>query len=193
MTNILIGAGHGERPDGTFDNGAVNPKDKAREHELNKAVATYCVKRLESYGFFVGFDAAIFGSAHEPNWQGLIKYLHDSPTKWNLAVEIHHDSYNAAKAGFGILPRTSFFDRVSKLANLISVEYGKRGLRTKASYRDVRGLGFLRSLKTPTLIWECNVTANTPGDVLVKRGEAIADGIAAFYGKIPGVDVRVKP
>lgn len=184
MPNILIGAGHGKRPDGTFDNGAVNPHDGTREHDLNVSVATACYNRLK-YLFpkdTIGFDEAIFGSAHEPNWQGLIKYLHESPTKWSLAVEIHHDSYNAAKAGFAILPRGNFLSRTSKLADCITLEYGKRGLPTKKSYSDVRGLGFLRSARTPTIIWECNVTAQANSDIITARGYAIADGIAAFYG-----------
>ena len=138
MPNILIGAGHGKRPDGTFDNGAVNPNDGTREHDLNLSVAAACTNRLKDLFPLsqIGLDTAIFGKASEPNWQGLIKYLHDSPTVWNLAIEIHHDSYNAVKAGFGILPRNSFLGRVGSLAECISTSYSLFGLPVKPSYRD---------------------------------------------------------
>jgi N-acetylmuramoyl-L-alanine amidase len=182
IPNVLIGAGHGKQANGKFDNGAYHAISDTKEHDLNVDVAVACDAKLRYYGIHTGLDVNIFGRASEPNWSGLVKYLHDSPTVWNLMVEIHHDSPGAKQAGFGILPRTTIFTKLPKLAEMITAEYTRRGLPVKPSYKDVRGLGLLRVQRTPALIWECNATLPTSPQILKARGEAIADGIARWAG-----------
>lgn len=181
---VLLAAGHGTRPDGSFDNGAVNPNDKTKEHDLNLQVMHYAETEMKKYHCQVMTDTNLLGFAHEPNWSQLIKDLQAKNLTPDIVVEIHHDSYNAKAAGFGILPKTVFNSRITKLAQFITDEYHNNDLATKPNYVDVRGLGLLKVIKYPTLIWECNVTVGTSGDILQKRGECIARGIAKWLNLI---------
>ena len=184
---ILLAAGHGMRPDGTMDNGAYNPNTHTKEHDLNLKVVTYAAHHLNKYVCQVIEDINLLGPAHEPNWKGLMTELKRRNLKPDLVVEVHHDSYNAGKGGFGILPRTIFKTKITQLASNISIFYTKERLPTKPSYTDVRGLGLLKSLSYPTIIWECANTIDVSEDILNKRGRAIAMGIVLLFGLAPDV------
>lgn len=177
---LVISAGHGEKNDGSFDQGAYNPIDKTHEHALNVRVRDYCIKELQKYNCIVISDKGLLGKAHDPNWSAITADYKRRNFKPALLIDIHHDSYNAKKAGFGILPRTVFKRRITDLCGKISIEYGKRGLPTKPSYQDVRGLGLLRVLAYPTAIWECNATFAVDDLTLQARGIAIAQGIVKW-------------
>ena len=183
--HVLIAAGHGIRPDGTMDNGAYNALTKTKEHDLNVAVVTYCASNLANHNILITVDTNLFGRAKDPNWANLVKYTRTNNLKFDLALEVHHDSSNAKDAGFGILPKT-INPNVTKLANSITAAFKNNGLSTKPSYKDVRGLGWLRSFSYPAIIWECAVTRAVGEDILQKRGDAIAHGILNWL-KIPVV------
>ena len=183
MKTIVLAAGHGYRPDGTFDVGATNPNvPSLNEHSLNVKVRNAAIQYLSQYECKIISDENIYGSAHEPNWSGLIKYYSKSTNKPDLVLEIHHDSWNAANKGFGILPKTLFRRSITNLADDITKEYKLWNLPTKPSYSDVRGLGLLKVLQYPTLIWECAATLQVTDNTLNVRGISIAAGIAVWAG-----------
>lgn len=164
-------------PNGTYDQGAYNPKDKTQEHDLNIKVRDYCAKELERYNCVVIKDVNLLGKAHDPNWQALKNDYAKRNFKPDLLIEIHHDSYNAKDAGFGIKPKTIFQGPVGKLYTDITAQYRMYALPTKASYTDVRGLGLLKSTGFPTAIWECGATYMRSEITLQMHGVAIAQGI----------------
>lgn len=178
--HVLIAAGHGLRPDGVFDNGAYNPITKTKEHDLNVSVATYCAAALARHKILVTLDTALFGRAKEPNWSALAKYVKSKGLKFDIALEIHHDSPDAKDAGFGILPRRPS-SKVRYLDSLLTESFKLALLPTKPSYIDVRGLGWLRSFQFTTLLWECGTTRTISNTVLTQRGEALAAGILKYF------------
>ena len=179
---IVLAAGHGKKPDGSFDNGAYN-QDGTKEHDINIKVRNFAIAELSRYNCRVISDQGLLGNANtDPNWAGLGQYFRSHTPKPDLLVEIHHDSPNAKRAGFGILPKTIFKKSITKLAGDIAAQYVKRGLPIKPSYSDVRGLGLLRVLAYPSLIWECNITEHTADVILKARGEGIAQGIVVWAG-----------
>lgn len=177
---ILLAAGHGYRPDNSFDPGAINPNDHTKEHDINIDVVNYALYALKAQNVFtVLTDTLVFGTAHEPNWQKTKTYVKQN--KLDLAIEVHHDSYNAKDAGFGIMPRTPYYS-AQLLCGYISQGFRDRQLPTKPSYRDIRGLGFIRGLTTPVLIWECGATKSQTEAIYKARGYAIAEGITKWFG-----------
>lgn len=189
QAHVLIAAGHGLRPDNVFDNGAYDALTKTKEHDLNICVASFCAASLARHGVLVSLDTALFGKAKEPNWSALAKYVKARGLKFDLALEIHHDSPNAVDAGFGILPKNPSA-RVRNLDRLLSGAYQDLSLRVKPSYVDVRGLGWLRSFQFTTLLWECGTTRAVSSIILTQRGEALALGILKYLA-IPYVAVDI--
>lgn len=176
MAKILVAPGHGIRPNGSFDPGAIDPKSKVWEHDLNIIVTETVHGRLTALGHSVTLEKAGASGrkAHDPNWVGTLKTANMG--NFNLAIEIHHDTYLAPNKGFGIIPRKNNLT-IKELCHTITAAYSAQGLPTKASYIDVRGLGFLRGSKTPMLIWEAGSTVAYSKNVAAMRGIAIADGI----------------
>lgn len=168
-------------PSGVYDQGAYNPKDKTHEHDLNIKVRDYCAKELERFNCVVVKDTNLLGKAHDPNWQALKNDYARRNFKPDLLIEIHHDSYNAKDAGFGIKPKTIFQGKVGGLYDKITSEYVKRGLYIKPTYTDVRGLGLLKSTAFPTAIWECGATYARNDVLLQAHGVAIAQGIRVAF------------
>lgn len=177
MAKILIAPGHGIRPNKTFDPGAVDPVSKILEHDCNIKVAETVHGRLTALGHSVTLEraGAMGRKAHDPNWVGTLKSVNAS--NFRLGMEIHHDMSTAPNKGFGIIPKKKNALHLVDLCSMIAEAYKDDGLATKASYVDVRGLGFLRSIRTNTLIWECGAVGKYSRNVAGMRGIAIANGI----------------
>lgn len=176
MAKILVAPGHGIRPDGSFDPGAIDPKSKVWEHDLNIKVAEVVVKKLHSLGHSVTYEesGATGRKAHDPNWVGTRKTLNTG--LFDLGIEIHHDTYIAPNKGFGIISRGKYKSEMTRLCAHIETSYKDFGLVVRPSYPDVRGLGFLNAAK-PALIWECGSTVGFSATIADQRGLAIANGI----------------
>lgn len=183
---FIIAAGHGLRPDGSFDPGAINSKDKTREYDYNQAIRNRVIDYLHKDlpGVVIYSDQGLLGAgASDPNWKGVLKYADLTPRKWDLVLEIHHDYELAKPAGFGIYPRPNYIfnQDMSRLADSITANYRVLGLPTKPSYADIRGLGLVRGRKYPSLIWECSKIEAVSQAVLVMRAEGIARGIIDYF------------
>lgn len=182
MKPILIAAGHGTRPDGSYDPGALSRDNKLREHDLNVKVCLQVSNYMQSMYPDIPIQLEIgltSNKPHDANWIGTVNML--KTNKYSFGIEIHHDTYLAPNRGFGILPRALKQNNLAKLvATQIALNYSLQGQLIKDSYPDVRGLGFLKRPTVPTLIWECGSMVSNSADLITlsARSRAIAIGLS---------------
>lgn len=181
---VLIAPGHGIQPNGNFDTGATYKDGEGNEyleHEFNREVVLHAGVYLKNRNINVIVEQSGLAGrkSHDPNWVGTLKTIRSDRTI-TVGVEVHHDYSLAPRGGFGILPRGRWNDEMAALARSIRDAYISGELAVRTNYSDVRGLGFLRSTPTPTLIWECGRMEPTDHSVLIARGNSLASGIIAW-------------
>jgi len=174
-TDLYLGVGHGVEPNGVFDPGATAP-DGTQEHTLNTAVCTAAAAALTRSGVSYVWESNA-GAGHDVDYRGSVLAVNALGPK--IAVEVHFDSANAGRGGFGIYVS----NEGQKLATTIDRHFGAVGLPVRGSYHDVRGLWFLKGTHCPAVIYECDRTMAQPDpNILIKMGEAIAAGICEYLG-----------
>jgi hypothetical protein len=175
--DLYLAVGHGVEPNGVFDPGAV-AADGTQEHTLCVAVTTAAAAALTRSGVSFVWESNA-GAGHDPDYRGSVTQINALEAK--LAVEVHFDSSNAGRGGFGIYYNDKSPGK--KLAQQISARWAEAGFPLRTNYADVRGLYLLRATRCPALIWECDRTMAQPDITgLTRMGEALAKGICDFLG-----------
>src|SRR4051794_17038353 len=114
---LYLGVGHGLQPNGVLDPGATNPDDQTKEYDLNFAVTTSAHLALARSGVPHVTETSA-GAGHDPDYRGAVDAVNAGG--YDLAVEIHFDSYNAPDREFGIYVS----DAGKRLADLITSRMG---------------------------------------------------------------------
>ena len=175
---IYVGVGHGRRPDGVFDPGAVHPEDGTREYDVAFDIAVHLVGHLERAGCQVVTETD-HGRTLDPNFIGKTQDVNGEHPPFDLAMSVHLDWYRAPR---GVMPLY-----VSQAAKAF-------GDKVVAAYRDadlpVRGvvrrtdLHFLNRTNVPALLVEADrVGQDAAAESNVKAcAAAIARGLLDGFG-----------
>lgn len=175
MTDVYLAVGHGIEPNGVYDPGATAP-DGTQEHTLATAVCTAAAAALTRAGVSFEWESNA-GAGHDVDYRGSVTRVNALMPR--LAVEVHFDSFNAPRGGFGIWVS----DAGRRCSEGIDRRFAAAGLAVRGSYKDVRGLYFLKATKPVAVIYECDRTMAQPDlNMLVRMGEAIAAGICDYLG-----------
>lgn len=172
---VDISIGHGYTSKGTFDPGAVNANG-TKEHVLATKVVEAAFPALTRSGVTHIVCETNAGPSHDPDYVGSTRRVNSEGA--GLALEVHFDSSNAPRGGFGIYAHAG--SRAAYLAECIKNHWGQAGLPQRKSYADVRGLYFLQRTNCPSLIWECDRTDRYDPGTLISMGEAIAAGVCDY-------------
>lgn len=182
MAGVYVAVGHGTKPGGTYDPGAIG-SDGREEHEEAHEVVAACAKALNrsSVQFVAEADA---GNSHDPNFAGSVAAVNAG--NFEAAVEIHFDWLGAPRGGFGLY----LSNRSRLFADAIRTRWAQSGLPTRTNtYRN--NLSFLKA-ECPAVIWECDRVFGYSLAVNEKMGEAIAAGICDWLG-VPFVSTIAVP
>ena len=177
-TSIVLEIGHGPHPDG-FEPGAVDPRTKVREWDLNKVVANVCYDHLKK----LGYTDVLITDAND--------YLFSIGAKHaraDIFVSIHHNAFSNPKAqGTETLVHPECTQADQKLAKVINqqicdylgthdrgVKERKLGVLTRDTHeRHADGKGVV--LIEPYFITGHDVDDHTTWST--KSGEALATAI----------------
>jgi N-acetylmuramoyl-L-alanine amidase len=144
---IYIGVGHGQKPDGGYDPGAVS--GGLVEHELAHEVVGHYASALQSGGWTVIAEHDS-GTGHDPNWVGSARNANNENV--DFADEVHFNA--GGGTGTEVLVHPSTNQRNRRFAEL-ACQYvsGALGLRNRGV--KVRAdLGFLNRTRMPAAIAE---------------------------------------
>lgn len=172
---LYLGIGHGIEPNGVLDNGAHNDADGTDEHDLNTRVCVVADAALTRCGV-QHFTEQNSGASHDVDYRGSVIAVNAG--RFDVALEVHFDSADAPRGGFGIY----LHEDGQRLAQMIRNHWGEMGLPQRANYADVRGLWFLQGSNCPAVIWECDRTAAHDDGEITRMGEAIAAGVCDYVG-----------
>jgi hypothetical protein len=177
MLDVYVAVGHGIKPDGGYDPGAV-AADGTQEHTLATSVCTTVAAALNRCGVNFAWESNA-GAGHDPDFIGSVTTVNQLMPK--VAIEVHFDANNVPRGGFGL-----YYDDNSPgkhLSDLIMAAFGRENLPQRASYATGDNFYFIRGTKMPAIIWECDRTMAQPDvTVLIRMGEAIAEGLCEFLG-----------
>lgn len=168
MTKIYLAVGHGERPGGGHDPGAVGggwDEQKAGDHIVAEAV-----RILRGAGLDVYSEA----NRDDPNYVGTAEQANDWQADYVVAV--HHDWTGAPPGAFGHWVSPAGKD----LADDIYRAVGDMGFPLRPSWHKRRtDLYVLKATRAPTVLFEVGRIGdlNTPAE-LRAMGRALASGIA---------------
>lgn len=171
MTKVYLAVGHGIKPDGMYDPGAVSADGAWNEQTAGDIVVAEVARYLTACGVIVKEEAY----DDDPNYIGSAK----AANAWgaDYAVAVHHDWSKAPTGGFGLW----YSEAGKRLANAIQAAVGAAGfgLRPNA-YRD--DLTFLKATTMPAVIYEAGRIGQYTPDQLKRIGTAIGHGIANHVG-----------
>ena len=180
--DIDISVGHGVRPDGTFDPGAVG--GGTSEQEAGDIVVAEMARLLTKSGFKVFSEAY----SNDPNFYGSVKRI-NYVTKPKVAVTIHHDWSGAPQGAFGFWHPLSL--KGKKLADLMLAEVKAAGFQTRDNWHKSRLLYFTRKTNPPAVLWECGRIGEYTEDQLKKMARALAQALARYFGRELTVETLV--
>lgn len=169
VVDVYFAIGHGRRPNGSFDPGAVNPDDGIREYDLNRIVAHYATVSLRRAGLAV-ISEADEAAETDLNYVGSAARANQSAA--TVAVEVHHDWYRGVDKLWPLYASPAgqrFGERINGGANLLGVAH------RPPTGRD--NLYFLNRTTMPAVLVECGRTEQTGWADLERDGEAIAIGV----------------
>ena len=167
-----LAVGHGLRPDGSFDPGAIS--DGTKEYDLARKVCgtagdliqnQYGHNLYTEYGLGYSRDPDYIGSAAKAN-----------AMRADVAIEVHFDWSGAPRGGTGLFVSADG----SRWASLIAYIGGLGGLAFRGNtYRP--DLYFLNATDMPSVLWECDRVGPDITDAeCVTIGKAIAAGTDIF-------------
>lgn len=174
MPTVYVAVGHGRRPDGRHDPGAV--AHPYVEYDLaRRAAARYsAAMRRAGLGVYCESDA---GPGHDPNWPGSARAANDMGAA--TADELHFNAGGGSGVEIVVHPGTSARNREALrfAASLIAERLGLP-LRRGDGLWERSDLGFLRRTRMPASIVEiCFVDHPTDRSVLA------GDGWAGYVGE----------
>lgn len=168
MPHVYLAVGHGHRPDGTYDPGAVT--GSITEHEMNDIVAAGVLYVLKLAGVSVVHEV---NDQHDPNFSG--SWRNANALNAAVALSIHHDWFKGETKVWPLY--TSSEGR--RWADLVVREagYAKIPTRTPTERND---LSFLNNTRMPALLVESGRVEPYDRASLVRRGVAIAEGTIEY-------------
>lgn len=190
MTVVYLAVGHGVKPSGTVDPGAVSAVGRWTEVTAGEHIVGEAVRRLRAAGVEVLHEAA-----SGPNFVGTVKAA--NAARADLLVEVHHDWNRAPVGAFvhwwpGSTAGKALADDV--LAGIID-----GGFRARRDWHKARDdLYLLRKSRMPAALVEVGRIGqddlDTPAE-LRSMGAAIAAGLARHLGTTatPTAEAPVAP
>lgn len=178
MPTVYLAVGHGLKPDGTFDPGAVSEDKRWNEQKAGDIVVRQAAWRLRNAGIGVVDEAF----KDDPNFVGSTKAAND--LRVDLVVAVHHDWYKGIPATFGFwYPGSSKGEKATRLIVDSAARYGFDIRPDWVKPRD--DLYILKRTSMPATLIECGVIGEADLDTpeeLRRMGDAIAHGIANYFG-----------
>ena len=190
MPKVFVAPGHGRKPSGTFDPGAVGHAGARQfvEHDLNTKVANALADALRRCNVQVVLEDG--GGNHDPNFIGSTKAANDSGADY--AVEVHHNAAGGSGSEVVINDGTSAANR--RLARAMAAKMaGALGIRNRGVIERDRE-HFNRRTHMPSCIPECAFVDSTTDQAVIDRStyattvaEAICEPLCEF------LDVTFQP
>ena len=174
MASVYLAVGHGIKPDGTFDPGAVSRDGSQTEQASGDVVVRIAAKILEDNGVDVVSEA----DKDDPNFYGTVAAANEADV--DLAVSVHHDWNKAPSGGFGFWYPGS--EGGKKAADQIKAAYRRRQLPVRDEWHKARSLYFTKNTAMHAVLWECGRIGEYSVKELKTIGEAIAEGVAGYFG-----------
>ncbi|HEV8650909.1 MAG TPA: N-acetylmuramoyl-L-alanine amidase [Actinomycetes bacterium] len=188
MPKVFVAPGHGRKPDGVFDPGAVGHAGGKQfvEHDFNTKVANALAAALRRCGVEVVLEDG--GGNHDPNFIGSTKAANASGADY--AVEVHH---NATEDHRGTGSEVVVNDR----ASAANKQLAKAMAAAMASALGIRNRGvvardrehFNREATMPACIPECAFVDSTTDQAVLDQpsyaatvAEAICEPLCGFLG-----------
>jgi N-acetylmuramoyl-L-alanine amidase len=177
MARVWLAVGHGIRPNGTYDPGAVSADGRWDEQRAGDVIVREVARRLVALGVKV-WDESF--SDTDPNYVGTARSAND----WHAdyVVSIHHDWSLAPLGAFGHW----YTNEGKALADDIQAAVGQAGFELRPSWHKMRtDLYLLKHTNAPSVIYECSRIGEPALDTeaeLQRMGQAIAAGIAKHLG-----------
>lgn len=177
---IYLAVGHGVKPDGRNDPGAVSVDGKWTEQSAGDIVVDAVADILEGAGVSVTDEAF----SNDPAFEGSIRNVNAG--NFDFALTIHHDWNKAPSGGFGFWHPGS---DARAAADAILRAYKKAGLPVRQPWHKARQLAFTSKTNCPAVLWECGRVGEFSEEQLWTVARAIADGVAEYLG----VDLTADP
>lgn len=171
---IYLAVGHGLRPDGTFDPGAVG--DGWNEQSAGDYIVGEAARLLKTAGHQVFSEAF----SDDPNFIGSTRKANE----WgaDVVVAVHHDWVKAPEGAFGHWYTTAG----KSIADQIQKAVGEAGFPLRSSWHKKRDdLYILKNTIAPCVLYEVGRIGTDTLDTeqeLRNMGRAIAAGVAAWGG-----------
>lgn len=171
--SIYLAVGHGVRPNGSFDPGAVAGSES--EQSAGDVIVDRAAEVLEGAGIVVHDEAY----SADPNFVGSAAEANRLDV--DLTVEIHHDWSGAPQGGFGFwYPGSS---QGKRAADLIYHAIVEAGFPTRPGWHKATDEHYiLRETDMPCVLFEVGRIGDFDDGDLVRMGDAVAAGVAAYFG-----------
>lgn len=182
--HVYLAVGHGIRPDGKLDPGAVD--GKLTEQNTCDIIVSRAAKKLRSWGFRVTDEAY----QDDPNYVGTTKRA--NALKVNLVVAAHRDWNRGVRGVFGFHHPTS--EQGKKALHSIVNACAREGFDIARPWVKARGdLYLLKRTAAPAVLMEYGRVQDYNTGELLALGDHTAAGIAAYFGVKPGTTTLADP
>jgi len=171
VTRVYLAVGHGRRPDGTFDPGAVG--GDTNEQKAGDIIVAEAARLLRRAGVDVRDEA----HKDDPNFVGTTR----AANLWgaDLLVSIHHDWIGAPAGAFGHWVS----EDGKEAADRIQQAVGRAGFPLRPAWHKRReDLYVLNNTFAPAVLYEVGRIGDLTADALLRMGAAVADGVADWAG-----------
>jgi hypothetical protein len=175
VTAIYISVGHGVRPNGTFDPGAVHTVSGATEYDGNRDLARVVSDALRASGHQVTSEADAAYKT-DSDYQGSVDAVNAGA--YHLAIDLHQDWEQGSSALSWPLIHPSGGESM-RVATIINDHVASAGLTTKGP-TPRSDLWWLNGTNCAAILIEAG-RVGTPRPV-PELGTAIANGINAALG-----------
>ena len=174
---VYLAIGHGRRPDGTNDPGAVDGTGRKTEQNQGAVIVAAAAEALRAVP---GIEVRA-QSKGDPNFVGATREAND----WgaDVVVEVHHDWAGAPRGAFGFWWESS--ERGKELADLLLAAVDEAGFPLRESWHKPMRFYILRHTRMPAVLWECDRIGKV--DDLEGYGRALAAGVVAYGERHHGV------
>lgn len=161
--------GHGNKPDGTYDPGAVSKDKRTNEQKSGDFVVREVAKLLGPH-----VDLVHEADSNDPNFYGSVAGSNKRDA--DVVVAVHFDWSGAPSGGFGFWYPGSKSGKA--LADSILRAYKRHGLPVRQPWHKARNLYVTRKTRMTAVLWECGRIGEFGPKELKLVARAIAEGIA---------------
>jgi hypothetical protein len=175
MSSLFISVGHGVRPNGTFDPGAVHTQTGITEYDGNRDLARVVTDVLRAAGHTVTSEADAAYKT-DADYQGSVDAVNAGA--YHLALDLHQDWEQGSSALSWPLIHPSGGESL-RIANIVNDHVAAKGMTTKGP-TPRSDLWWLNGTECAAILIEAG-RVGTPRPV-PELGHAIANGINAALG-----------